>query len=114
MTTEASVKDEPVIEADVQLQRMGLRVEATRNISSFEIICLAWNVSNSWMGIAGTMALSIALGGTVTTIYGILVVFVMGGCSALTLAELASVYPTAGGQVRPCPGPRCLSSTTHD
>ena len=44
------------------------------------------------------MALTIAQGGAVTLIYGVIVVFIMVGCSGLTMAELASVYPTAGGQ----------------
>lgn len=44
------------------------------------------------------MALTIAQGGAVTLIYGVVVVFIMVGCSGLTMAELSSVYPTAGGQ----------------
>ena len=31
-------------------------------------------------------------------VYGVIVIFVTVGFSALSLAELASVYPTAGGQ----------------
>jgi choline transport protein len=42
--------------------------------------------------------LSIASGGSVTLIYGILIIFVLVGSSAASLAEIASVYPTAGGQ----------------
>ncbi|KIX07668.1 uncharacterized protein Z518_02322 [Rhinocladiella mackenziei CBS 650.93] len=37
-------------------------------------------------------------GGPVTLIYGILISSIVFGCIALTMAELASVYPTAGGQ----------------
>lgn len=33
-----------------------------------------------------------------TLLYGIMIIFVLGGACALTMAELASVYPTSGGQ----------------
>ncbi len=44
------------------------------------------------------MALSIASGGSVTLVYGLIIIFIFVGSSAATLAEIASVYPTAGGQ----------------
>lgn len=44
------------------------------------------------------MAISIASGGSVTLVYGIMLMFVLGGSCALSMAEIASVYPTAGGQ----------------
>lgn len=47
---------------------------------------------------ASTLALTISQGGSVTLIYGILLIFVVMGCSVWTLAELAGAYPTAGGQ----------------
>jgi choline transport protein len=34
----------------------------------------------------------------VTLIYGIIIIFVLAGSCALSMAEIASVYPTAGGQ----------------
>ncbi|KAF5549070.1 amino acid polyamine transporter I [Fusarium mexicanum] len=43
------------------------------------------------------MVIGLENGGSVTVIYGMLVVLVCLGCSALTMAELSSVYPTAGG-----------------
>jgi len=61
-------------------------------------VAVGWNICNSWLGVAATLALTIAQGGSVTLIYGIVVCFTMVGCSALTMGELASVYPTAGGQ----------------
>jgi choline transport protein len=61
-------------------------------------MCTGWNISNAWAAVAGTLALAISSGGTVTIIYGIIVVLLLVGCSAASLAELASVYPTAGGQ----------------
>ncbi|KAF7718131.1 Amino acid transporter [Penicillium ucsense] len=65
---------------------------------SLEIIGAGWNICNSWSGIAATLAIGITQGGTVTVLYGILVILLMVGSSAATMGELASVYPTAGGQ----------------
>ncbi|RVX72561.1 hypothetical protein B0A52_03751 [Exophiala mesophila] len=80
------------------LATLGLSQETERDIGPLDIICVGWNICNSWAGVAATMALTIAQGGAVTLIYGVIVVFIMVGCSGLTMAELASVYPTAGGQ----------------
>ena len=44
------------------------------------------------------MAISVSASGTVGIIYGIFFIFIMVGCSAATLAEIAAVYPTAGAQ----------------
>jgi choline transport protein len=67
-------------------------------MTKIEIISAGWIICNSWAGIAATFALAIAQGGPVTLIYGPIIMFVLVGSCALTLAELASVYPTAGGQ----------------
>ena len=69
-----------------------------QDISTLAVIGLGWNITNSWAGVAATMALSIASGGSPALMYGLLVIFVLVGSSAATVAELASVYPTAGGQ----------------
>lgn len=83
---------------DAALADLGLHPEAVRDISPFAIIAVGWNICNSWAGLAATLALSIASGGTATLIYGILTITIMVGSSAASLAEIASVYPTAGGQ----------------
>jgi len=44
------------------------------------------------------MFLAIFQGGPVTIIYGCVLMLFLMGASALTLAELAARYPTAGGQ----------------
>lgn len=63
------------------------------------ILAAGWNICNSWIGVGATLALSIAFqGGPVTLIYGLIVVLVVVGSTALSLAELAARYPTAGGQ----------------
>ena len=75
-----------------------VRTGPARNMSKIEMISVGWNICNSWAGIAATFALAIRQGGPVVLIYGPIMMFILVGACALTLAELASVYPTAGGQ----------------
>lgn len=67
-------------------------------MSGLETISAGWIICNSWAGLAATVALAIAQGGPATLIYGPIIIFVLVGACAASLAELASVYPTAGGQ----------------
>lgn len=69
-----------------------------RDLSSFVVICLGWNICNSWAGVSVTLAVSVPSGGMVTVLYGMLLVTFAYVCCVGTLAELASVFPTAGGQ----------------
>lgn len=69
-----------------------------RKFSILSIISVAYNISNSWVAIATSFAIAIQSGGAVSLLYGIITVAAAMACSGLTLAELASVYPTAGGQ----------------
>ncbi|PKY00619.1 amino acid transporter [Aspergillus campestris IBT 28561] len=72
---------------------------AEKNLGGFGILCTGFNICNSWAGLAATLAVGIAQGGTVTLLYGQILIFVLIGLgSTATLAELTSVYPTAGGQ----------------
>ncbi|KAF2026651.1 amino acid transporter [Setomelanomma holmii] len=84
---------------DLSHHLVGLKVQSenARDMSGLETISAGWVMCNSWAGIAATFALAIAQGGPVTLIYGPIIMFVLVGAFALTLTELASVYPTAGG-----------------
>lgn len=82
----------------MHLEGLILQNEDSRNMSGLETISAGWIICNSWAGIAATFALAIAQGGPVTLVYGPILMCVLVGACAVTLAELASVYPTAGGQ----------------
>ena len=69
-----------------------------RDIGSLSIVALGFNICNSWVAIATSLAVALSAGGTVTLLYGILIVSVVYLSVAASLAEMASVYPTAGGQ----------------
>lgn len=78
--------------------RNGETVEMTKNLSTWTLIAIAFNVCNSWAGLAGSMGVALIQGGPVSLVYGFLLSSSLYGCIALTMAELACVYPTAGGQ----------------
>ena len=91
-------KDERQDKDNARLEILGLKQQTTRYMGPFDIICVGWNISNSWIGIGAVLALVFYEGGSVTLLYGEIVMFVVFGCIVATLGELASVYPTAGGQ----------------
>ena len=82
----------------LSLEGLQLQSEGTRRMSHLETISVSWVICNTWAGVSATVSLAISQGGPVTLIYGVIAMFILGGACAMTLAELASVYPTAGGQ----------------
>lgn len=69
-----------------------------RDLSVFTLIGFGFSLSSSWLALSLSSIIAIAQGGTATLIYGTLLVAVPYVCTGLTLAELISIYPTAGGQ----------------
>jgi choline transport protein len=63
-----------------------------------ETASVGWSICNSWVGVMSTLAFVIIQGGSPNLLYGLWLVFIMYGFVVYTLAELASVYPSAGGQ----------------
>lgn len=61
------------------------------------MLAIAFNTCNSWAGVSGTMQGIMLEGGPIMLLYGM---FSASGylSIALVMGELASVYPTAGGQ----------------
>ncbi|KAF9889608.1 hypothetical protein FE257_007116 [Aspergillus nanangensis] len=98
----ADIERQPT-QSEGHLQALGLEgaklhAEGTRQMTYLETISASWIICDSWAGVSATVALAISQGGPVTLIYGPIVTLILVGACALTLAELASAYPTAGGQ----------------
>ena len=77
---------------------IGAVEKVPRTTGYFEIISVAFNLLSSWLTVASTLILGLSHGGSVTVIYGLLVILIMYGAVALSLAEMAARYTTAGGQ----------------
>lgn len=69
-----------------------------KTLNPLATIAAAYNICHTWVAIGATIALSIDHGGNVTLIYGLIYMAVLYTAIALSLAELAAQYPTAGGQ----------------
>ena len=69
-----------------------------KTLGPLAIVSAAYNISQSWVAIGATFALSIGHGGSVTVIYGLVFIAVLYTIVALSIAELVAQYPTAGGQ----------------
>ncbi|EWY81964.1 hypothetical protein FOYG_16169 [Fusarium oxysporum NRRL 32931] len=79
------------------LERLGLEPQLKKTMGPLAILFAGYNICNSWVGLAATMVIGMEQGGSVTIVYGVLLITFCVGCSTATMAELASVYPTAGG-----------------
>ncbi|KAH6867788.1 amino acid/polyamine transporter I [Thelonectria olida] len=62
------------------------------------LIALGFNVCNSWAGISSSMQVALLQGGPGALLYGLFLTTSLYLSIALSMAELASVYSTAGGQ----------------
>ncbi|KAK5047013.1 hypothetical protein LTR84_006955 [Exophiala bonariae] len=69
-----------------------------QTIGPLTMLALCFNICSSWAGLSTSVQIALLAGGPMTLIYGVIVTTVIYLCISLSLAELASVYPTAGGQ----------------
>lgn len=104
LTNTASAKREPSTYSEKEtapddIQIVNIEPHVTRrDLGLLNIIAIGFNVPNSWLTIASSFSIAIAAGGPVSLIFGTCVSGVFYACAGITLAELASMYPTAGGQ----------------
>lgn len=66
-------------------------------LSWWGILAAGYNVCNSWLVFVATLTISLPYG-PMNTIWGLIATTVGYTCIGLTLAELVSAWPTAGGQ----------------
>lgn len=69
-----------------------------RNIGPFTAVAVGFNIVNAMVGIGSSLAIAVAAGGTVTIIYGVIVAGFAYICVGASLGEMASVFPSSGGQ----------------
>ncbi|KAL9567412.1 hypothetical protein ACKAV7_008487 [Fusarium commune] len=74
------------------------RREMKKNMGPLTMIAVCFNICNGWAGISASLQIALLQGGPATLLYGLFVSSSLYMGIALTMAELASVYPTAGGQ----------------
>ncbi|KAK6454704.1 amino acid permease-domain-containing protein [Scheffersomyces xylosifermentans] len=90
-----------LVEAQANLelaQETGYTPELRRNFSVISLLGVGFGLTNSWFGISASLITSISSGGPMMVIYGIIIVASISMCVAITLSELVSSMPNAGGQ----------------
>lgn len=77
---------------------MGYTQELARRYSFWSVLGVGFSLTNSWFGISASLVTGIASGGPVLVIYGIILIALISTCVGISLSELASAIPNAGGQ----------------
>ncbi|KAK6197072.1 amino acid permease-domain-containing protein [Scheffersomyces amazonensis] len=86
-------------QADLELvQETGYKPELRRNFSVISLLGVGFGLTNSWFGISASLITSISSGGPMMVVYGIIIVAFISSFIAITLSELISAMPNAGGQ----------------
>ncbi|KAF2708288.1 choline transport protein [Pleomassaria siparia CBS 279.74] len=82
----------------VKLAEMGYKQDMQRNFSVWSVLGVGFSLTNSWWGISAAMITGINSGGPMLIIYGIILITLISTCVGISLSELASALPNAGGQ----------------
>lgn len=80
------------------LLEMGYVEEMRRNYSVWSLLGVGFSLTNSWFGISASLVTGINSGGPVLVMYGIILIALISTCVGISLSELASALPNAGGQ----------------
>lgn len=82
----------------LKLTEMGYLPVLKRNYSVLSILGVGFSLTNSWFAISAALITGISSGGPVLIIYGIIMLCLISICVGISLSELASAFPNAGGQ----------------
>lgn len=77
---------------------MGYQPVLRRNFSVLSVLGVGFSLTNSWFAISAALVTGINSGGPVLIIYGIILIALISTCVGISLSELASAMPNAGGQ----------------
>jgi choline transport protein len=87
------------LDADaLKLAEMGYTQDMSRNFSVWSVLGVGFSLTNSWFGISAALITGINSGGPLLIIYGIILMALISTCVGISLSELASAFPNAGGQ----------------
>lgn len=101
----AGPKPGSILDDDTQLQHLGKRPLLERSFGFMSILGFSCSALLSWEGLLVTSVAGLLNGGPAGVIYGYLINWAGMMSVYATMAELASIAPTAGGQ--------CKGHTSH-
>ncbi|KAJ5588033.1 Amino acid/polyamine transporter I [Penicillium hordei] len=92
MATEKPISDED------QLVALGHVQELRRDFSLWSIVCLQISLMATWEALSTVVATALTNGGAPCLFYNYIITLIGTMFIVLSLSEIASIYPTAGGQ----------------
>ncbi|KAF5013647.1 hypothetical protein FDECE_374 [Fusarium decemcellulare] len=92
------MKSTGVDQDDENLANLGYSQQLKRNFSTTSMLALCVSLMATWEALCSTIIAGLISGGPVSLVYGAMAAFIGSMCSAMSLAEMASIYTTAGGQ----------------
>jgi choline transport protein len=91
--------NDPSLSADeIQLRAQGHSGELIRQFSPLATLALAFSITNSWVGYAATFVTPLFAGGGPAIFWAPIIACIACLLITLGLAELASAFPSSGGQ----------------
>ncbi len=82
----------------LRLAALGYQQQLSRKYSILSILGVGFSLTNSWFGLSAALVTGISSGGTALIVYGVVLIAGVSICVAISLSELASAMPSAGGQ----------------
>lgn len=82
---------------ELTLKTLGYTPELSRNRSTWNVVFMCFILSSVPYGLSTTFTYPLAGGGPANVIWGWVAICLIILCVAVSLAEITSVYPTAGG-----------------
>jgi choline transport protein len=99
ISSDVEMSKKSSIDADaLKLAEMGYTQDMSRNYSVWSVLGVGFSLTNSWFGISAALITGINSGGPLLIIYGIMLIALISTCVGISLSELASALPNAGGQ----------------
>jgi len=89
---------EPMIRDEVSLARMGYTQQLKRRFTIWSMLAFSSCLLGTWEGLSLTLISALQSGGPASLMYGFLLAWLGTLSNAASLAEISSIYPTAGGQ----------------
>ncbi|KAH7124900.1 amino acid/polyamine transporter I [Dactylonectria estremocensis] len=81
-----------------KLIAMGYKPQMKRQMSTLQLVGVAFMVTASWLGVTGGFSIGVVIGGSASLVYGLIIVAVINIFIVTALSELVSAMPNAGGQ----------------
>ncbi|KAL6238892.1 hypothetical protein BDW75DRAFT_237078 [Aspergillus navahoensis] len=88
----------PTVSEDVALEQLGYKQELQRSFSLLDMIGFSFSIVTCWTALSGVFIIGVKAGGPPVMVFGWIGVCVVTLTVALSMAEMCSRWPVAGGQ----------------